>query len=758
MRTTEPAPSGRVGERFAGGRAGLRGARPVFILLAAAAGLAGPFLARADVGPPAHMRIQEVEPLRFHVTWRVPNVLPPRAVPEPVLPDGCEPVGEPTVTSQLGAWLFERTWTCGAPITDRVVGIRYPFADMALTTVVRVDLLSGDRFARVITPGDAPWRLPEGTAPPDPLREWSRAALAGISHAAGSPVHWLFLLALAALGTATALGLVAGFTAGQLLGVLAEAGPLPPVAGVPAGIALALAGALAAREALRPVSERRGLLPVVATAGLLHGLAIASLVTGGLGGGEAGLAASMIAVLGIDALHLIGAGAILAVGARLLRSAPGVAGRRRVAWATGVVATAAAVGLALTGGPGPVAATTGSSTLDVGGAIAAAGPAGSQRLAPATDAPLQSFLAIEPFEVRHEVMVRLAPLAGRFGLDPAATLSSGDQPAVLTAVSEYVVGHTAVEADGARLDPLPRRADFMTVSATGALPRVNPEPEPVADATIGVVVVYATDGIPERAVLRWEPWPEGVAEIPATVIDPETNRSRTLGVGGAELAWENDLAEDPIPSVDAIEVEPARVPIPWLGLPFFLGALWLALAAFRRREDGRRRALALPAARVALVIGLIVGPVVSTAIALPGSSGRVPSERQARRILAGLLPNIYRALEYRDESDIYDRLAVSVTGETLTDVYLEQQRSLQIEERGGAQARVEAVEVLDVSEVEETGAGFRARAEWRVGGMVTHFGHRHFRQNRYDAVIEVVPVDGTWKIDEFEVLELERIR
>jgi len=195
-----------------------------------------------------------------------------------------------------------------------------------------------------------------------------------------------------------------------------------------------------------------------------------------------------------------------------------------------------------------------------------------------------------------------------------------------------------------------------------------------------------------------------------------------------------------------------------MALPFFLAAAWLAIAAVRRRNSHGRSGLALAAARVALVLGLIVGPVVSTAVAVPGSSGRVPSDRQARRILAGLLPNIYRALEYRDESEIYDRLAVSLTGETLTGVYLEQQRSLQIEERGGAQARVEAVEVLDVTDVEPTSAGFRARAKWRVGGMVTHFGHRHFRQNRYDAVIDVLPVEGAWKIDGFEVLELERIR
>ncbi len=294
----------------------------------------------------------------------------------------------------------------------------------------------------------------------------------------------------------------------------------------------------------------------------------------------------------------------------------------------------------------------------------------------------------------------------------------------------------------------------MTVSPTGALPRVNPVPELVAEAVIGVVVAYPTDGMPQRVEFKWEPFPEAIGAIPATLIDPESNRFELLSGDQPSLVWENQLAEDPIPTVEAIEVEPTRLPIPLLSIPLFLAALALLVAALM----DRRRALSLAGARVLLVLGLLVGPIAQTAVAMPGSAGRVPSERQARRILAGLLPNIYRALEYRDESAIYDRLAVSVTGETLTDVYLEQRRSLEIEERGGAQARVEALEVLEVDDVEEASEGFQSRAIWHVGGMVTHFGHRHFRQNRHEALVGVVPVDGVWKIDGIEVLEQERIR
>ena len=82
-----------------------------------------------------------------------------------------------------------------------------------------------------------------------------------------------------------------------------------------------------------------------------------------------------------------------------------------------------------------------------------------------------------------------------------------------------------------------------------------------------------------------------------------------------------------------------------------------------------------------------------------------------------------------------------------------------MEERGGAQSRVEAVEVREVDDVAAAdGTGFRARVAWTVAGTVTHYGHRHFRQNGYDAVVAVVPVKGVWKLRSVEVLDEQRLR
>ena len=318
-----------------------------------------------------------------------------------------------------------------------------------------------------------------------------------------------------------------------------------------------------------------------------------------------------------------------------------------------------------------------------------------------------------------------------------------------------VVPLATVTVDGKSAAPIVDRVDFLTIGTQGVLPRPEPVPEVIAEAFIGVTLVYLTPRTPEEVTLRWESFAGAMSEIPATVSDPEFSQTLTLTPEAPKLEWQNNLSEDPIPVVNAVAIQPLEIPVPFLALPLWILSMVLLVSAMKGERSATRFALA----RVVLAVGLVVAPTVEMAFALPSSLGTTPSAGEARRILAGVLPNVYRAFEFREESDAYDRLAVSVTGDTLSEIYLEHRRSLEMEERGGARARVETVEVPEVRKVSAAGdGGFMADAVWVVGGTVTHFGHRHFRQNRYDARVKLLPVDNTWKIQTIELFDEERIR
>ena len=66
--------------------------------------------------------------------------------------------------------------------------------------------------------------------------------------------------------------------------------------------------------------------------------------------------------------------------------------------------------------------------------------------------------------------------------------------------------------------------------------------------------------------------------------------------------------------------------------------------------------------------------------------------------------------------------------------------------------------MLEVRSVHRDGqGGFRVDATWRVSGSVNHFGHVHYRQNRYDAAVDIIAAGGVWKIRQIEVLDERRL-
>jgi hypothetical protein len=665
-----------------------------------------------------------------------------------VLPETCESVVERDLQERSAAWILKQVYVCPGGLLGETLGIEYPMVNASVSTLFRVDLLDGERYARVLDPGQSSFQLPEppGHAPPA-LRRAQEAVLEGIAHFAGNGVHLLFLLSVVLVGPpARSIRLASFFTIGQLAaGVLGWwAGLSIPMAY--GEIALAVAAALLCREALRPDHERRQLGILAAAGGAVHGLALAGSATAPLPG-----LFLVLEILGLDASLLLS----ILVLALLARLVPAALSRAPFPAAVLYLVAGASLGLAVAR---PVPGLSDADARprrelqlpDVGGT---SGAAASRRVAPRMpDVPLQSFVSVGAFEVRHEVLVKLQDLAGPLDLEPSGTVPVAAQDALRERLGRLVAARTAMTIDGRQPEPVDRQVDFMSWSPQGALLRPAPVAEPVADAWVGVTTVYLSEATPRALALQWTRF-DLAPVVPATVTDPESSRTVRLDPAQTVLRWENELAEDPAPVVRSTVVEPARVWVPLLALLPLGALLFLATTGLR----GRRYRGDLAAARILLAAVLLLTPTGGVVWALPWSAA--PDPVQARRILSGVLPNLYRAFEFPGESAVYDRLALSVTGDTLTEVYLEHRRAMEMEARGGARARVEAVEVTKVDSV-EPGAenGFVASAGWTVGGTVSHFGHRHFRQNRYRARVDLVPVDGFWKVRSVELLDEERLR
>jgi hypothetical protein len=234
--------------------------------------------------------------------------------------------------------------------------------------------------------------------------------------------------------------------------------------------------------------------------------------------------------------------------------------------------------------------------------------------------------------------------------------------------------------------------------------------------------------------------------VPGSAVDEAGPLPTFLEPDYAVLQWQNFLKNPTIPGLVTLAPPPSTSALWLFRLRWWaVAAALLLLTLWARR---RQTPVALAAAASILVVGasLILG----RPLAPPGDATEV--------VVKDLLRNIYQAFDYRAESDIYDTLERSVSGDLLTDIYLETQRSLELANQGGARAKVKAVEMQAIEFVatDEPNA-FRANATWNVHGSVGHWGHVHTRSNQYQAELVIQAIDNRWKLIDMKVLQEQRL-
>ena len=270
-------------------------------------------------------------------------------------------------------------------------------------------------------------------------------------------------------------------------------------------------------------------------------------------------------------------------------------------------------------------------------------------------------------------------------------------------------------------------------------------------AIIGAIFVYPQTGLPENVVMTWDLWDDRIIDVPVSAVDQAGPLPSILQSDWNKLEWQNFLKFPVVPTLNTVEA-PADTwrlmlnkGLPIIGLMTFLAIVWLALAIKRKQS------LAMPVSAFLLLI------VASLLAALLGRSNN-PELDRANAIVGDLIHNIYRSFDYRDESDIYDILERSVSGELLTDIFLETKRSLVLANQGGARAKVKEVLLQSLSlKPDDNDNSFTVEADWIVQGSVGHWGHVHQRVNRYTALMTMVVEEQQWKLKKMTVLQEERL-
>ncbi len=367
--------------------------------------------------------------------------------------------------------------------------------------------------------------------------------------------------------------------------------------------------------------------------------------------------------------------------------------------------------------------------------------------------PMSGFIYVEPYEVRKEIVVRPKDLQSwiDLGLSGRQTIPVDMQDELKRTAAEFLREHQAVVIDGERIAPELARINFLDRSLKTSRVIDPPEELDINSAILGVIFVYPiVEPLPERVTMTWDLFNDKIQLIPAASVDQAGALPVYLEPDYAVLVWQNFLKNPVLPTLAVIAAPPSTVARVMLYLRWLLLAATLVLLIrwlYGLRGDG-------PVGGA--LYGLGAAALVSAAAFYLGQAAVVSDER-GQEIVGGLLHNVYRAFDFRDEGKIYDVLLQSVEGELLTKIYLETRRGLELASQGGARAKVKSIELTELTTRPSDDAGFVANATWTVAGAVGHWGHLHQRANRYKADMRVQPVNGNWKLTGLEILEEERL-
>ncbi|MGK7897077.1 MAG: hypothetical protein AB4372_26545 [Xenococcus sp. (in: cyanobacteria)] len=374
---------------------------------------------------------------------------------------------------------------------------------------------------------------------------------------------------------------------------------------------------------------------------------------------------------------------------------------------------------------------------------------------------LLSYIYIEPYEVRHEILIRIRDLADFIDLDftKIKSFNTEDLASIEKQAINYFYQQPQMTIDGTLVNAIANRVSFLEVDRRGVFQVVkSPQELKLNSAIIGIELIYPVANFPNNVSVIWNMFNEEITTIPTITTDPAGPFPYNITSDDRVLEWQNSLTKYVIPEVEYLPVS-RQFYLP-LGLFICVGLSSASLIIIIKNNQTtklkNKSYYAIPI--FLLFIGISTHPLSKIQLGKPQFILAQVSETEAQVIFNHLLKNIYRAFDFREESDIYDKLAISLEGDLLTDVYLQTRKSMEIENQGGAVATVQNIEVTEVekasSRLQDT---ISFRTKWIASGTLEHWGHSHNRQNQYDAVVTISPVNDVWKITDIELLEETRI-
>jgi len=360
--------------------------------------------------------------------------------------------------------------------------------------------------------------------------------------------------------------------------------------------------------------------------------------------------------------------------------------------------------------------------------------------------PQTAFLYIDPFEVRHEVLIRVRDASELVGMKPLGKwLTKAETERLINLTAAEIGARTPINLDGKPVSPTYDRAAYLNIGMRG-LVILDDEARINVDAGIlGLVWTVATDGYPHQAQLEWTIFNKNGLKVPAYAIDAAGPFLSRLRPDDSVLLWTNHFKTYKAPVIAPVVFGKERtLGVPVLTIFLILVTMGISVVMFRRITSSRT-------IKIVVLGALVVVTGVSTQFAwvtIENPLAGVPDERSIARITSQLTENLHNALQEKIPKRLDKALGVSISEDAFEDVKQEVERALVVEMQGGGSGLVYRIRDFSVASVQSASRnkGFQVSVNWKVTATGNHWGHPHLKNIRFSALMDIAPIDGAWML------------
>ena len=200
---------------------------------------------------------------------------------------------------------------------------------------------------------------------------------------------------------------------------------------------------------------------------------------------------------------------------------------------------------------------------------------------------IASFLYVESFEVRHEMLVRVRDMSEfvDLGIEDLTKIPAAAAATVKNKISRFLVEHNTVSIDGKTRPPIVDKVDYVVAAQRGIQIAEPDEDVDLNTAIVGIIFAYIVDGLPQQVDVDWDVFPQAVDRIPAIATDPAGPLQTFLTRDDNVHSWTNLLKtyQDPVfAPLDESEVR-TKISVPVVTVLLALAGLAIIVLAVRAR-------------------------------------------------------------------------------------------------------------------------------------------------------------------------------